>query len=905
MKKISKFSALTKYLRVVNYISAAQLYLQDNFFLEKELQSSDIKSRLLGHWGGVPGVNFIYANLNFYLKSQQDNLKNKKSPSQNNSLLRADENQKIPNLLFILGPGHTYPALAANLFLEKTLTNFFGDNKYSNKKVAKNIYDFQISYDRKGLGNLIKYFGTRQGFPTHASPVTPGAILEGGELGYSMANAAGSVLDNSDLITVCVIGDGEFETGTLATSMHVQKFINSKSNGVILPIINLNGYKISGPTILGRMTDKDLISLFTGYGYEPQIIDATSETKILKNKNNYDLQKDAVYILMQKVLAKSFLKISELKKIGAVRGLPLIILKSDKGWTGPKYMPKDGKNIKVEGNCESHQVPFSQAKENPGERKELEKWLRSYKIEELLIPNSFQDFSDFSKIKQEERKLEKNISDNSLVNLFSQRFQEAGVLVLKEIEDILPAKLFRMGENLYVLQNGKGKLKELILPKLENILNSVRDKNNFSPMRITGQYLREVFKLNDRNKNFRFFSPDETYSNNLDIIFQEEARAWTGDSRPWDKNVSPNGRVIEMLSENTLIGCMMGYILTGRHAWFASYEAFVQVASSMVDQYIKFLSVAININWRGDVSGFNIILTASSWAQEHNGFSHQNPGFIDDMLLRNANFVNLYFPLDAMATVYAVNAMAKSKNKVNILIAGKDDDRPIFLNPVEAEKSIAENMILLEKFSDQLSQNQNYDTLICGIGDYVSAEAIYGIELINKLFQNNQPNNQNKNQLDKLYNLATIRRQIKIGFLNIAKITTDIQDGLEERTFEKKLAKIIGLPINDNNKINNEIHNGSEKKKQTKVFVNFHGHPQSMESYFYKAGVARENLTVRGYVERGGIATLLEMHLINRTSRYHVAEFILESLLFQKKIGQDLFEKLNSAINSERDLQEK
>jgi len=882
MKKSSKFSALKKYLRVVNYISAAQLYLQDNFFLERELQSSDIKSRLLGHWGGVPGVNFIYANLNFYLKSQQDNL-HKKNLEENN----LDRNQKIPNLLFMLGPGHAYPALAANLFLEKTLTDFFGDNKYNTKKFSKNIYDFQISYDRKGLGNLIKHFGTRDGFPTHASPVTPGVILEGGELGYSMTNAAGSVLDHADLITVCVIGDGEFETGTLATSMHVQKFINSKSNGVVLPIINLNGYKISGPTILGRMSDKDLISLFTGYGYEPQIIDATSETKILKNKNNYDLQKDAVYILMQKVLAKSFSKISELKKSGAVSGLPLIILKSDKGWTGPKHILKDGQNIKVEGNCESHQVPFINAKENPSERKELEKWLKSYKIEELLISNPVQDFcQDFSKINNEAKKLEKNISENSLVNLFSQRFQEEGVLFLKEIEDIIPAKLFKMGENLYLPQNGKGKLQELILPKLENFFYNLKDRKTFSPMKITGQYLKEIFKLNDRNKNFRFFSPDETYSNRLDAIFQEEARAWTGEIRPWDKNLSPNGRVIEMLSENTLIGCMMGYILTGRHAWFASYEAFVQVVASMIDQYIKFLAVAIKINWRGDVSGFNIILTSSAWAQEHNGYSHQNPGFIDDMLLRNANFVNLYFPLDAVAAVYAVNEMSKSKNKVNILIAGKDDQRPMFLNQVEAEKSIKENMILLEKFSDKLSQNQNYNILICGIGDYVSAESIFGIELINKLFSKSQTD-----KFSKLNKLETIREKIKIGFLNIAKITTDIQDGLEENNFEKKLAKIIG------------IQTGDEKKNQTKVLVNFHGHPQSMESYFYAAGVARENLTVRGYVERGGIATLLEMHLLNRTSRYHVAEFILESLLAQKKINQNIFEKLISAINFESNLE--
>jgi xylulose-5-phosphate/fructose-6-phosphate phosphoketolase len=819
-KKKIDFSSIKKYLRVVNYISAAQLYLKSNFFLERPLKGEDIKNRLLGHWGGATGVNFVLAHLNFYLKQNQK------------------ANPKLRDIMFLLGPGHAFPALQANLFLEKTLSNFF----VKNNKNRKNIYSFETTYDRAGLANLIKNFGSPIGFPTHASPVTPGAILEGGELGYSISNASGAVLDNKDLIAVTLIGDGEAETASLATSWHSSKFINSKENGVVLPILNLNGYKISGPTIFGRMSDEELTHLFKGLGYEPHILDARSDTNIFANKNNYDLEKDSVHILMQDILDKSFKKILEMKKTGATKGLPIIILKSDKGWTGPKSYKK----TKIEGNYESHQVPFANCKTDQEELQALEAWLRSYRFSELLEENK-----------------------NSPHKIIKDRFSEKENLFQKEIENIIPEKLWRLGENIHIGQNGKNKLKLLRLPTLSRvfkstILRSEKDWERHSPMNVVGEYLKEIFRLNDANKNFRFFSPDETYSNKLEAVFEEESRAWNLESKSWDKDLSRNGRVIEMLSENTLIGMMMGYILTGRHAFFASYEAFVQVVSSMVDQYIKFLRVARDIPWRGDVSGFNIILTSPGWLQEHNGYSHQNPGFIDDALSRNTDIVTVYFPIDAVAAGFAIEEMSKSKNKVNILCAGKDNDRPIFLTEAEAKKNIENGISILNNYSDKKAANESYDILACGVGDYLSVEALAGIDLINILFEK--------------YGLQKERQKIKIGFLNISKLSAGVSGGDSNARFVNNLSKIVG---------------------EAKVFANFHGHPQTLERFFFEAGLIRDNVEVRGYIERGGITTLLHMHILNKTSRFHVAGWILDTLFSDKKIDKLTLDFLQKEVRKQ------
>lgn len=823
IKNKKDFSGLKKYLRVVNYISAAQLYLKDNFFLDRELRSEDIKNRLLGHWGGATGVNFVLAHLNFYLKENQKS------------------NSRLRDVLFLLGPGHAFPALQANLFMEKTLPYYFSN---LNKNI-KNIYDFEISYDKEGLSNLIKNFGSPDGFPTHASPVTPGAILEGGELGYSISNASGAILDNKDMIAVTIVGDGEAETASLATSWHSSKFINSKDNGVVLPILNLNGYKISGPTIFGRISDEELINLFSGLGYEPYILDARSDTNVYVNRHNHDLEKDNVHMAMYNILDKSFSKIIEMKKTGETRGLPMIILKSDKGWTGPKNF----RGVKIEGNYESHQVPFPDSKTNKNELKALEEWLSSYKIKELFSTDL--DSSD--------RLLKKRLRD------------EDTQLFLKEIESIIPEKMWRLGLNIHVQQNGKRRLKELKLPSLtkifkKNILDTEKDWSTHSPMNIVGEYLREVFKLNDSNKNFRFFSPDETYSNKLDSIFKEEKRAWVLDTKPWDKDLSKRGRVIEMLSENTLVGMMMGYILTGRHALFASYEAFVQVVASMVDQYLKFLRVSKDIPWRGDLSSFNIILTSPGWLQEHNGYSHQNPGFIDGILSRDSDLVEVYFPIDAVSAGYAIDRMCKTKNKINVLCAGKDDNRPLFLSEDEARRSIDEGIVILDTFSDKLKKGESFDFIVAGVGDYLSLECLAGIDIFNHLF--------NK------YKLISERKKIKLGFLNISRLSGKGNYSISDNHSSSKLSTLVG---------------GS------KVFANFHGHPSTLEKYFFEAGKTAKDVEVRGYIERGGITTLLDMHILNKTSRYHVASWLVNTAFNLKKIDKLTRDFLEKDIRKQMD----
>ncbi len=823
-RKIKKdFSGLKKYLRILNYVSAAQFYLQDNFFLERPLEFSDIKSRLLGHWGGSNGPNFILAHLNFYLKENQK------------------INPKLRDIIFILGPGHAYPSLQANLFLEKSLTYYFGE---INKNI-NNIFNFPISYDKEGLANVIKYFGTPNGFPTHASPDTPGAFVEGGELGYSIANAAGAVMDNKDLIAVTVVGDGEAETATLATSWHVSKFINSKDNGVILPILNLNGYKISGPTIFGRMSNEELIDLFTGLGYEPHIVDARSDTNIYANRNNHDLEKDNVHNLMQDTLDKCFTKILEMKKTGETKGLPMIILQSDKGWSGIKSY--DGK--KIEGNHYSHQVPLTKSKTDKKQLKALEEWLGSYAIKELFRED----------LENSKNLLKKRLGDED---------QE---LFLEEIESIVPEKMWRMSMNTHIQQNGKGKLKELKFPDLSSIFKKVildtgKDWGRHSPMDLVGEYLREIAKLNKATKNFRLFSPDETYSNKIQAIFKEEERALNLEIKPWDNDLSKRGRVIEMLSENTLFGMLTGYILTGRHGLFVTYEAFAPVVTSMIDQYLKFLRVANDISWRGDVSSLNIILTSPGWLQEHNGYSHQNPGSIDSLLTLNSELVDVYFPIDAVATGYAIERMMKSKNKINVLCVGKDPARPLFLSEKESKRNIEEGMTILNTFSDKIKKEETYDLVVAGIGDYMSLECIAGIDMINSLF--------------KKYGLKKERKDFKIGFLNISRLSASEQLSKENREFSDKLG---------------------DYTYKAKVFANFHGHPQTLMRYFFEAGQNIKDVDVRGYIEQGGVTTLLHMHILNKTSRFHVASWAVDKLFELKKINKLTRDFLQRDIKQEMD----
>ena len=722
--------AIKKYVRATNYLTVAQIYLRDNFLLRHPISFDDIKPRLLGHWGTCPGINFVYANLNrLIIKHKQE-------------------------MLFVLGPGHGFPALQANLFLEGTLQKFYPDATHS----------------EDGISYIAKNFSWPYGFPSHSNPGTPGVILEGGELGYALSTASGSVLDNPDLITTCLVGDGEAETGPTATSWHLHKFIDPAHNGVVLPILHLNGYKISGPTIFGRMSDKDLMSLFEGYGYAPYIVSG---------------EDDAVYEQMIETLDGCYEKIQDIKK-RARKGekipkegwrLPMIILRTPKGWTGIKEL----NGQKIEGNCLSHQVVGLNTKTDKKELEAVSSWFRSYNFEKLFDNKGF----------------------------------------CKEILSLVPQPELAMGNN-HKTFGGVGAVKPLALPSSEMFSEdaTVPGTIGSSSMRRAGEYLREVFKMNKVNRSFRLMSPDETYSNKLDAVFSETGRAFVLPKEEWDKDLSADGRVMEILSEHSLQGLMQGYVLTGRHAIFASYEAFIQVVGSMVDQYMKFLKGASEISWRGEIPSLNYILTSSGWRQEHNGFSHQNPGFISSMLQKPGCFVKVYFPPDGNSTLVVLKNCLESRNGINIIVAGKTQE-PRWLTPALAEKEFADGLMIWKFASDE-----NPDIVFASAGDYMTKEALATISII----KSEAP-------------------EIKVRFVNVLELTA------------------LGFG-NENCRVPVELTDYFTEDKP--VIFNFHGYPSTIKQALWN--VPGENrFFVHGYIENGSTTTPFDMQVRNKTSRYDLA----------------------------------
>lgn len=715
-----------KYVRAANYISAAQIYLKDNFLLERPLSFDDIKPRLLGHWGTCPGVNLTYAHLNAYVKKYHQ------------------------QALFILGPGHGFAALQANLFMEGTLGAYYPD----------------ATHTGAGIGYVIKSFSWPNAFPSHSNPATPGVILEGGELGYALATAYGASLDNPQLMVACMIGDGEAETGPTATAWHLNKFINPTTNGFVLPILHINGYKISGPTIFGRMSDKELKSLFIGYGYEPIFVKGPR-----------------IHEKMSEALEKA--RIQRLAIVEAVRAgevaprHPMIILQTPKGWTGIKTLHGN----KIEGNALSHQVVVTAAKTDKEELKALEKWLRSYKFSELFDP-------------------------------------EKGFI--QEIKDILPERDECIGNNRKCF-GGKNVCVDLVLPKTqEYFAESIeRGVSLESSMQAAGTYLRDVIKLNDISKNFRFFSPDETYSNKLDAIFQATSRSFQWPIMEWDKDLKPDGRVIEMLSEHSLQGLMQGYVLTGRHGVFASYEAFLQIIASMTDQYIKFIRIAREIPWRGDVASLNYILTSPGWRQEHNGFSHQNPGFIDTIVQKHGCFAHVYFPPDKNTTIATLARCLASKNEINLIVAGKSME-PQWLTPEEADAELVRGLMIWRFASDE-----NPDIVISSAGDYLTKEALAAIMLI-----------------------KADAPEIKVRYVNILELSA-LGIGNEA----------CRVPLHD-------FHHYFTESKP--VIFNFHGYPETLKQALFDHQDGTARFFVHGYLESGTTTTPFDMHVRNQTSRYHL-----------------------------------
>lgn len=759
--------SIKKYVRAANYIAAAQIYLKDNVLLKEPLRREDIKPRLLGHWGTCPGINFVYANLNALIKDTD------------------------AEMMFVLGPGHGFPALQANLFLEGSLSMIDGHAK--------------VNID--GLKHICANFSWPFGYPSHSNPEAPGVILEGGELGYSLAVAYGSVLDNPDLITVAFVGDGEAETGPTATAWHVNKLINPANNGAVLPILHLNGYKISGPTIYGRMSDEELVSLFVGYGYEPIIVDKEAEEG--RGRDVFAKMHDELRYAYKRIR-----DIQEASRTGAVidMRMPMIILRTPKGWTGITEL--DG--VKLEGNYASHQVIAGNARDNDHERAALDAWLRSYKFNEL-----FDSASGFN----------------------------------EELTQLVPPEKKRMGATRHAhggLKEQGGSYTPLNLPPAAQYSEDATIPGTIgsSSMRRAGEYLTEVFRLNKSTNNFRLFSPDETYSNKLDAVFRETSRAWTRELKPWDKDMRPDGRVMEMLSEHTLQGLMMGYVLTGRHSIFASYEAFIQIVASMADQYAKFLKVARMVSWRGPIPSLNYILTSSGWRQDHNGFSHQNPGFIDDMLKRQGCFVNVYLPADGNTTLAALERMLGSEREINILSAGKTLE-PRWRTPDQAKRDIERGLSTWDFASDDRP-----DIVLAAAGDYLTKEALAAIAIV----KSESP-------------------QVRIRFVNIVTLNA-LGLGAEQ-------CQLSAFEFGD--------YFTSDKP----VIFNFHGYPQTLKQmlFDYAHEGAKRRFVVHGYEENGSTTTPFDMQVRNRTDRWHLAMDVFTSMLGEGVLGRERVDALLAKYN--------
>lgn len=721
---------IKKYVRVANYLSVTQIYLQDNFLLERALSTHDIKPRLFGHWGTCPGINFVYAYTNYIVKKYKQ------------------------HAIFILGPGHGFAALQANLFMEGTLGKYYP----------------QASLDEKGIAFVSKNFSWPYGFSSHSCPEAPGLILEGGELGYSLSSAYGAVMDNPELLAVCLIGDGEAETGPLASAWHLNKLIDPKTNGIVLPILHLNGYKISGPSVFGRMSDKELKFLFKGYGYEPFIVSG-----------------DKIYEKMLAVMEGVYKKIKDIQtraKKGEVFNpiYPMIILKTLKGWTGIKKL--QGK--KIEGTIAAHQVVAPNVKNDAQELLALESWLKSYKFEELF--NKKEGFS-------------------------------------KDILSVVPGSEYLIGDNEHVFGRTYKQLRLPELVKLEREVD-IPGKHLSNGMRMAGTYLRQVFELNKTQRNFRLMSPDETYSNRLDEVFEVTARAFVWPYKKEDKHLSRDGRVMEMLSEHNLHGLTQGYILTGRHAVFATYEAFAQIVSSMAHQYVKFLKATRETSWRHDISSMNYILSSSAWRQEHNGYSHQNPSFISGLLEKNHDFIKVYFPADENSMLATMAEVMSSRNSINTIVCGKTPELR-WLSLKQAQESLEDGLLTWDFASDL-----DPDIVMVGVGDYVTKECLAAIDLVKK---------------DVPY--------LKLRFVNILRLSG---------------------ACSCKDKYHPQIPNAEKYFTLDKpVIVNFHGYPEVMKAILFN----QKNTTrfsVHGYQEQGGTTTAFDMLTRNNASRFNLGLEILQ-----------------------------
>jgi xylulose-5-phosphate/fructose-6-phosphate phosphoketolase len=736
-----ELSKMDAYWRAANYLSVGQIYLLDNPLLKEPLKIEHVKPRLLGHWGTTPGLNFIYLHLNRVIKAQD------------------------LNVIYIAGPGHGGPGVVANVYLEGTYSEVYPN----------------ISQDAEGMRKLFKQFSFPGGIPSHVAPETPGSIHEGGELGYAISHAYGAAFDNPDLVVACVVGDGEAETGPLATAWHSNKFLNPITDGAVLPVLHLNGYKIANPTVLARISHWELESLFVGYGYKPYFVEGS--------------EPEAMHPLMAQTLDTVIAEIKAIQQEARTSGVakrprwPMIILRTPKGWTGPKEV--DGQ--KTENYWRSHQVPLSEMATKPGHLRLLEQWMKSYEPEEL--------------------------------------FDEDGKL-LPELAELAPRGKRRMGDN--PIANGGVLRRDLRMPDFRAYAVDVSKPGTVEAeaTRVMGKFLRDVMKIN--MTHFRVMGPDETASNRLDPLFEVTQRSWMGDTLPEDKNggnLAPNGRVMEILSEHTCQGWLEGYLLTGRHGFFSTYEAFAHVIDSMFNQHAKWLhTTSREIPWRAPISSLNILLSSLVWRQDHNGFSHQDPGFIDHVVNKKAHIIRVYLPPDANTLLSVTDHCLRSRNYVNVIVAGKQPALQ-YLNMDAAIKHCTTGIGIWEWASND--KGGEPDVVMACAGDVPTLETLAAVDLLRK-------------------HMPDLKiRVINVVNLMVLQPQEEHPHGLSSKDFDNLFS--TDKPI---------------------VFA-YHGYPWLIHRLTYRR-TNHKNLHVRGYKEEGTTTTPFDMVVLNDLDRFHLVADVID-----------------------------
>jgi xylulose-5-phosphate/fructose-6-phosphate phosphoketolase len=736
------------YWRAANYLSVGQIYLLDNPLLREPLKLEHVKPRLLGHWGTTPGLNFVYVHLN-----------------------RAIVERDL-NVIYVCGPGHGGPGMVANAYLEGTYTELYS----------------AITQDAEGLQRLFKQFSFPGGIPSHAAPETPGSINEGGELGYSLAHAYGAAFDNPALLVACVVGDGEAETGPLATAWHSNKFLNPATDGAVLPILHLNGYKIANPTLLARISHAELQSLFEGYGYTPYFVEGDDPS--------------TMHQLMASTLDRVLDDIAQIQATSRGKSSverprwPMIVLRTPKGWTGPKEV--DG--LPTEGTWRSHQVPLTDIATKPAHLHQLETWLRSYQPEALF---------------------------------------DADGRLAAELAELAPRGLRRMSANPHA--NGGGVLRDLRLPDFRDYAIDIAAPASSSgeATRVLGEFLRDTMRLNADHRNFRVVAPDELVSNRLGAVLEATDRAWLADRLPGDDHLAPDGRAMEILSETTCQGWLEGYLLSGRHGLFTTYEAFVHIVDSMFNQHAKWLESSRRIVWRAPVASLNYLLSSHVWRQDHNGFSHQDPGFIDLAMNKKASVIRVYLPPDANTLLSVMDHCLRSRDYVNVVVAGKQPALQ-YLDMDAAIKHCTTGIGIWDWASTD--RGVEPDVVMACAGDVPTLETLAAVDLL----------------LDQFPDLKI--RVVNVVDLMRLQPPEEHPHGLSDRDFDSLFT--INKPV---------------------VFA-YHGYPWLIHRLTYRR-TNHANLHVRGYKEEGTTTTPFDMVVLNDLDRFHLATDVVNRVPRLTAIG--------------------